>query len=273
MSRFFAFGCSYTHYLYPTWADLYGAEFDEYYNLAQIGAGNQCIFEKLVEADITYQFKPDDTIIIMWSTCHRHDLYKDNKWVTPGHIFSAAQVYDEEYIRNYFDIKGSILHTFNYIYAAKKLLEQTDSKWSMGSMASMTSAINEKLHQYGILFKYLEKLTKVKTIFTEFPELQKYEFLFESDWLSLDAITNSKKYYDYADFCMLSYSGEYCDLERDHHPSPKMHLGWLVRNNIITNTEKQEQIIQEWSQQFPNNIIEDTERSEIWVADNMRRLT
>lgn len=272
MSRFFAFGCSYTDYCYPTWADLYSLEFGEYYNLAQIGAGNQCIFEKLIEADVTYQFKPDDTIIIMWSTCHRHDIYKDGEWKTPGNIFSADQWYDEAYIRKYFDIEGSILHTFNYIYAAKKLLKQTGSKWSMGSMASMTSAINENLHQYGILFKYLEKLTKVKTIFTEFPKLQKYEFLFESDWLSIDAMTNSKKYYNQSDFCMIKQDGGDGQLHRDFHPSPLMHLGWLLRNNIISDTKKQLQIIKEWSQHFPDNTIAETEKSEKWLANNMRNL-
>jgi hypothetical protein len=32
MSRFFAFGCSYTRYAYATWADYIGVNFDEYYN-------------------------------------------------------------------------------------------------------------------------------------------------------------------------------------------------------------------------------------------------
>ena len=32
--RFFAFGCSYTHWnLNPTWADFIGINFEEYYNL------------------------------------------------------------------------------------------------------------------------------------------------------------------------------------------------------------------------------------------------
>ena len=44
-SRFFAFGCSFTSYYWPTWADIIGQEFsDRYYNLAMCGAGNEFMF-------------------------------------------------------------------------------------------------------------------------------------------------------------------------------------------------------------------------------------
>lgn len=271
MGRFFAFGCSFTDYPTPTWADFYGSQADEYYNLAKVGAGNRYIFEKLVEADITYQFNIWDTIIIMWSTYHRHDLYKDGGWSTPGNIFSASEVYDEDYIAKYFDIEGCILHTFNYIHAAKKLLRQSNANWKMTSMAPMTTPINEPLHQFGILHRYLERLTEVKTIFTEFPNLQKYESLFDSDWLSIDAMTHSKKFYREEDFSQISYDGPTGQLHRDHHPTPRMHLDWLVRNDLLNNTEKQEQLLQEWSQLFPDNKIQDTEKSEIWLSNNIRR--
>ena len=33
ISRFFAFGCSYTNWPHPTWADFIGINFEEYYNL------------------------------------------------------------------------------------------------------------------------------------------------------------------------------------------------------------------------------------------------
>jgi hypothetical protein len=50
-----------------------------------------------------------------------------------------------------------------------------------------------------------------------------------------------------------------------------MHLDWLVRNDLLNNTEKQEQLLQEWSQLFPDNKIQDTEKSEIWLSNNIRR--
>ena len=49
MSRLFTFGCSFTHWSWPTWADILGREFDEYENWGQRGGGNVFIFHSLIE--------------------------------------------------------------------------------------------------------------------------------------------------------------------------------------------------------------------------------
>lgn len=43
MKRFFAFGCSYTSYHWPTWADYVGMspEFDEAYNFGMAGGASR----------------------------------------------------------------------------------------------------------------------------------------------------------------------------------------------------------------------------------------
>jgi len=122
VSRLFVFGCSFTNYIWPTWADLLSYNYDEYYNYGKAGAGNQFIFEQIVEANVTHQFCPDDTVIVMWSTYQRHDIFKDGAWNTPGNIFNSSGVFDQSYIEKYFDIKGSILHSLNFISAIQELL-------------------------------------------------------------------------------------------------------------------------------------------------------
>ena len=42
--RAFVFGCSFTQYYWPTWADILGREFNKFENWGQCGGGNQFIF-------------------------------------------------------------------------------------------------------------------------------------------------------------------------------------------------------------------------------------
>lgn len=96
MSRVFAFGCSFTQYYYPTWADIIGHG-KEYYNCARIGSGNQLIANRIVDAHTQMAFTEDDIILIMWSNFFRDDYYVDG-WQTKGNIFfSNKEHYDLEY--------------------------------------------------------------------------------------------------------------------------------------------------------------------------------
>ena len=68
MSRLFTFGCSFTKYHWPTWANILGKEFDQHQNWAEPGAGNHFILNSLVECNLRNNILPDDTVGIMW-TC------------------------------------------------------------------------------------------------------------------------------------------------------------------------------------------------------------
>jgi len=94
--RVFAFGCSFTCYLYPTWADIIYKSMSpnvEFYNLGQSGGGNLFISHRIVEANRKYKFNEDDLIILMWSTYARIDFYRtDWGWITPGNIYTQNQL-------------------------------------------------------------------------------------------------------------------------------------------------------------------------------------
>lgn len=49
MSRLFAFGCSFTHYKWPTWADIVARDFKVYENWGRGGAGNFYPYSALIE--------------------------------------------------------------------------------------------------------------------------------------------------------------------------------------------------------------------------------
>ena len=48
MKRLFTFGCSVTEFIWPTWADILGREFDYYENWGRVGAGNLYIFNSII---------------------------------------------------------------------------------------------------------------------------------------------------------------------------------------------------------------------------------
>lgn len=81
--RLFTFGCSMTSYNWPTWADILGKEWKSFENWGQRAAGNNFIFNSVIECDSRNNFTPDDTILIMWSGPARIDYYQYNHW---GHM-------------------------------------------------------------------------------------------------------------------------------------------------------------------------------------------
>ena len=55
-SRLFVFGCSFTMYEWPTYADFLGYEFDQFENWGFPGLGNRAIAERVAECHIKNNF-------------------------------------------------------------------------------------------------------------------------------------------------------------------------------------------------------------------------
>lgn len=121
--RLFVFGCSFTNYMWPTWADLLHTEMPnaEFFNLGKSGAGSQFISSMIVEANQRYTFKESDLIIVQWSTYFREDRYVNNFWETPGNIFTQ-QTYDETFIRKFACIRGYIIRDLAIMTSIKYML-------------------------------------------------------------------------------------------------------------------------------------------------------
>jgi len=85
----YTFGCSMTSYSWPTWADILGKEYDYFENWARPGAGNNFIFNSIIECLIKKTFTEDDTVIVMWSGITRIDYYQMNEWSHYHSIFDT----------------------------------------------------------------------------------------------------------------------------------------------------------------------------------------
>lgn len=93
MKRVFTFGCSYTGYQYPTWADILieqvKQEGNKGLNAGWTGAGNQYIAGRIWECNAKYHFTEEDTVIIVWSNFFREDRYITGYgWNLVGNIFN-----------------------------------------------------------------------------------------------------------------------------------------------------------------------------------------
>jgi len=124
MKRLFTFGCSYTSWAWPTWADMLIYEYRsrglEGYNFGRCGAGNQYIFTKIIEADRKYKFTQDDVIIVEWTTMQREDRFANNRWHTPGNIYTQ-NIYTEDFVNRWADPVHYVIRDCTYISTIKKL--------------------------------------------------------------------------------------------------------------------------------------------------------
>lgn len=107
--RFFAFGCSYTNYIWPTWADIIAEDLDiEYHNYGQAGFGNVAIQCEFLKADIEHKLNDDDLVIIMWSHWSREDRYISGGWQATGNVFNN-DFYDSSFTKKYWDFDNDII--------------------------------------------------------------------------------------------------------------------------------------------------------------------
>ena len=92
MGTLWTFGCSFTKYHWPTWADIIleqakrsGIDGD---NWGMPGVGNLFIAMQVQHAIVKGLLKAGDHAFISWSTLSREDRLVDGKWITPGNIFN-----------------------------------------------------------------------------------------------------------------------------------------------------------------------------------------
>ena len=87
-NRLYVFGCSFTMYKWPTWADYLhvGGLAKHYENWGLPGGSNDFIFHSVVEC--LDNIKETDVVCIMWSQPHRISDYNDAQgWDMPGNAY------------------------------------------------------------------------------------------------------------------------------------------------------------------------------------------
>lgn len=114
--RVFAFGCSFTQYTYPTWADIIFHETKnaECYNFGKSGMGNLGIACRIAEANTRFKFNEHDIILVMYTTFFREDRWILDRWETHGCVFNQ-EYYNNNFVKNYVDPIGCLIRDFAQI--------------------------------------------------------------------------------------------------------------------------------------------------------------
>lgn len=122
--RVFAFGCSFTSYLHPTWADVIASECPQatFYNLGKSGAGNLNISCRIAEAHNVFNFCESDLVLVMWTSYCREDRFVDGRWLACGNVF-GNDTYPKEWVKKFADPVGYVVRDLAQIYHSHFLLD------------------------------------------------------------------------------------------------------------------------------------------------------
>jgi hypothetical protein len=238
MKRLFTFGCSYTNYGWPTWADLLGLEFDHFENWGVAGIGCRAIQERIVECHIRNNLRPGDTVIVQWSSHLRNDFHNTNNalsdrikgWRTYGSLFNHANhgLYSDSWLNIFFNEQSFIMHCLNSIAVTQQFLESLGVKWFMSSIGSWDKLGSD----LDAISTQSETASTVNSVWESFPDLRVYkDQVWDTKldrWLTPHA-TDANKYPElYWWFVDENTRTNW----REQHPSISQHSLWL--KNIRT---------------------------------------
>ena len=126
--RIFAFGCSFTKYSWPTWADIIAKDLPgyKYYNYAGVGLGNYAIQCLMLEADVRHKFNDTDIILVCWSTWQREDRFVESR---NGWQYGMGNVLrnniDATFVENYWSMENDVITSATAIITCNRLFNIT----------------------------------------------------------------------------------------------------------------------------------------------------
>ena len=258
MRRLFAFGCSFTNYAWPTYADFLSYEFDEYENWGFPGLGNRAIAERVAECHAKNNITKDDIVLVQWTSHVRNDFHtfqeieysKDkfihgwfrptNKigWKTQGNIFSSGNLdinYNPKWINTFWDEYSYFMYSMNEILLTQGLLDATKCTWRMITISDTKKLGSDIPHTQG------ETSRDTINVWEDHPEFNCYkETIFEgkykNHWLEPLGLFAWEREEDLYSFKGPNDPEPY----KDFHPSHKHHYEYMnevVRPSLSINSK------------------------------------
>lgn len=224
MRRLFTFGCSFTNYIWPTWANFISNKFDYHENWGQSGAGNFYIASMVYECNQINKFNQDDTIIIMLSSFSRYDMIlRDSTWTLSGNIYSQTR-FSKEFIQDYWSEEFGLYQTWFGLSSLKTLLDKVGCKYKIMCAFNLqkqenSNKITSEMKKTRITkcYEFLEPIL---------PKLNMKDFIEEEN-------RNGINYY--------KIDGDY-----DLHPTISMHLKWVKKHLPEFYDIEMDEICREW---------------------------
>lgn len=141
------FGCSFTHYKWPTWADHLAKKYPAT-NLGRSGAGNQYIFHQLIRKKREGKILPQDLVMICWTSFFRESRQLGESWLNPGNLWTQ-QTYGKEFLLKFCDPKALFLRDLDLIEATQKVISDHCDliEFSMAPVGLLNQKDNKKLSE------------------------------------------------------------------------------------------------------------------------------
>jgi len=201
-SRLFTFGCSFTMYAWPTYADILGNHFEHYENWAFPGLGNRAIAERIAECHVKNNFTKNDVVLVQWSTHIRNDWhtfspmqfnpdsflhvwFRNNSnigWKTQGSIFNVSNrqyVYNNHWVNTFWDEHSYMMYSLNDMLLTQGLLESTGCTWRMTSIGDFQKMCTDIPNAQD------ENISDKDDIFKSKPEFEVYRSVLEHEnWVT-----------------------------------------------------------------------------------------
>lgn len=180
MNRIFTFGCSFTNYYWPTWADIigHGLDHDQYQNWGRSGAGNQFIFNSIVECHARNCIDTNDTVVVMWTNVGREDRYLNGEWQTPGNIYSQS-LYDKDFVRRFADMRGYYIRDLATMQAVHLILDNIGCNYYFLNMVEITT------HDQYKNFNNTEQISDLLETYRDTVKIMRpsiHQIVFQGDW-------------------------------------------------------------------------------------------
>lgn len=224
--RIFAFGCSYTSYIWPTWAQIIAKQYPDatFYNMGKSGSGNLLLQSRLMQTQNKFKFHKDDLILVMYPSYTREDRYTiDSGWLTLGNVYNHALEKNHPIAAKFYTTYGSYLHYLIRDMSIISMVENFIDKLPCDSLRLLSANFfrtNDKfeLIEPSVKSQFLSLIENYDELLTKFPKSLEQYFLENYAYKGLRA-------------------GHLCDGFYDGHPTPLQILGYLDSLKINLNQE------------------------------------
>lgn len=231
--RLFTFGCSFTRYFYPTWADFIGMGFGHYENWGRAGAGNFYIASQLFECHQVNKIQKEDTVLIMMSSIDRFDFIDWNsEIVTNGCIYTNPRI-SKRFVEDMWSWEQGIYSSWMYINSIKNLLEGIGCRYKIMYGFDIESLDDGKIIEVNT--------SRVKNCIESLNEI--YSGISLSTYDSIKRKEKDMKLYYFKDY------NDY-----DQHPTIKTHLNWVKDHLPEYYKDEYEEYVDRWESLIGNTL-------------------
>jgi len=253
--RFFAFGCSFTRWAFPTWADYLavGLNSKEYYNYAKEGASNQYILYMLGEALENQKITENDYVAVMFTTHARYSFYKpDSGWITNGDVLNGYPrgdechpLYQEKYKyldEHFWSPEFGLQQSWHSAFIVKKLLETLNIKHTLLQGPANSEIFYNRITDQQLALMYENKFNAI----VNYPE-------------NLELFQAQHK-----NNVRISWKG---GSENDGHPTTEIHFDYFKRKFPQYNNDT----VNRYYQEIVDNMTLETQRETSQICNSIQR--